>query len=182
MFEDRLLISRLKAGSRDAFRRIFDKYEGDLMTLATALLTDANAAEDVLQEVFISFVQRIDGFQLTGSLRAYLVTCVVNRARDHLRKKQRQRTVSIEGAERLESDFAGPVGLVIKSEQLEQLACAMKELAYEQREVIVLHLHEGMKFKAIAQLQDVPDKTAQSRYRYGLDKLRSLLNDCEVEK
>ena len=181
MFEDRLLISRLKAGSRDAFRRIFDKYEGDLMTLATGLLTDANAAEDVLQEVFISFVERIDNFQLTGSLRAYLVTCVVNRARDYLRKQQRQRSVSIEGAQRLESNLAGPAQHAINSEQLQRLARAMKELAYEQREVIVLHVHEGMKFKAIAQLQDVPDKTAQSRYRYGLDKLRSILNS-EVEK
>ena len=57
----------------------------------------------------------------------------------------------------------------------------MRQLAYEQREAIVLRLHGGMKFKAIAKLQDVSDKTAQSRYRYGLDKLRSILNG-EVEK
>ena len=164
-----------------AFRRIFDKYESDLLTLAANLLADANAAEDVLQEVFISFVQRIDRFQLTGSLKGYFVTCVVNRARDYLRKKQRQWTVSVEEAEQLESDLVSPVQLVIKDEQLEQLAYAMSELAYEQREVIVLHLHEGMKFKMIADLQGVSDKTAQSRYRYGLDKLRSILNG-EVEK
>lgn len=181
MFEDKLLISRLKAGSRDAFRRIFDKYEGDLMTLATGLLTDANAAEDVMQEVFISFVQRIDGFQLTGSLKGYLVTCIVNRARDHLRKQQRHRSVSLEEAKGIESDLVAPVELVIKTEQLEQLALAMKELSYEQREVIMLHLHEGMKFKAIAELQNVPDKTAQSRYRYGLDRLRAIL-DSEIKK
>ncbi len=181
MFEDRILISRFKAGSMEAFRRIFDKYEGDLMTLATNLLTDANAAEDVLQEVFISFAQRIDRFQLTGSLKGYFVTCVVNRARDYLRKKQRQRTVSVEEAEYFESDLVSPVQIVIKDEQLEQLACAMRKLAYEQREVIVLHLHEGMKFKEIAKFQDVSNKTAQSRYRYGLDKLRSILNG-EVEK
>ena len=52
----------------------------------------------------------------------------------------------------------------------------MRELAYEQREVIILRLHERMRFKAIARLQGVSDKTAQSRYRYGLDKLRSILN------
>ncbi len=181
MLEDRILVNRLKAGSREAFRRIFDKYESDLMTLAANLLTDANAAEDVLQEVFISFAQRIDGFKLTGSLRGYFAVCVVNRARDHLRKKQRQRTVPLDQAKQFESDLLSPVELVIKSEQLERLACAMRELAYEQREVIVLHLHEGMKFKVIAKLQDVSDKTAQSRYRYGLDKLRSILNG-EVKK
>ena len=181
MFEDRQLISRFKAGSMDAFRSIFDRYESDLITLAANLLADASAAEDVLQEVFISFAEKIDSFQLTGSLKGYFVVCVVNRARDHLRKKQRQRTVPLGQAELFESDSAGPAQLVIKDEQLERLACAMGQLAYEQREAIVLRLHGGMKFKAIAKLQDVSDKTAQSRYRYGLDKLRSLLN-CEVKK
>ena len=120
MFEDRLLISRFKAGSMEAFCRIFDKYEGDLMTLAVNLLTDANAAEDVLQEVFMSFVQKIDRFQLTGSLKGYFVTCVVNRARDYLRKKQRQKTVPFQAVEEYESDLANPVQLVIRDEQLEQ--------------------------------------------------------------
>ena len=63
MFEDRILISRFKAGSMEAFRRIFDKYEGDLMTLAANLLTDANAAEDVLQDVFMSFLG-LDAFEI----------------------------------------------------------------------------------------------------------------------
>lgn len=176
MFEDRLLISRFKAGRREAFRKIFDKYESDLTTLATNLLVDSNAAEDVLQDVFISFVRRIDDFQLTGSLKGYFVTCVVNRARDYMRKRQRQKTVPFQAVEEYESDLATPVQLLIKNEQLEQLTCAMRELAYEQREVIILHLHERMRFKAIARLQGVSDKTAQSRYRYGLDKLRSILN------
>ena len=46
----------------------------------------------------------------------------------------------------------------------------------QQRETIVLRLHADMKFRQIAELQEVPVKTVQSRYRYGLDKLRSLLN------
>ena len=179
MFEDRLLISRFKAGRRDAFRRIFDKYEADLTMLATRLLTDANAAEDVLQDVFMSFVKSIDSFQLTGSLKGYFVTCVANRSRDYYRKEQRQKVSSIEQAEHLESDLSSPVQLVIKDEQLQQLASAMTQLPYEQREVIVLHVNEGMKFKQIAKLQNVSNKTAQSRYRYGLDKLRSILKDKE---
>jgi RNA polymerase sigma factor (sigma-70 family) len=57
----------------------------------------------------------------------------------------------------------------------------MAELPYQQREVIILHFQGGMRFKAIAKSQDVSINTIQSRYRYGLDKLRSLLNS-EVEK
>ena len=55
MLEDKLLIWRFKGGSRDAFRRIYEKYESFLLTLAANLLGDGSAAEDVVQDVFVSF-------------------------------------------------------------------------------------------------------------------------------
>jgi len=53
MLEDRLLIWRLRSGSTEAFRRIYEKYIDDLLTLATNLLGDGSAAEDIVQETFI---------------------------------------------------------------------------------------------------------------------------------
>ena len=181
MLEDRLLVWRFKHGSTDAFRRIYEKYESDLLTLAANLLAEANAAEDVVQDVFISFVQSVEKFHLRGSLKGYLATCVANRARDCIRKRKRQRTVAANEAQQLISETNGPVQLVICSEELQRLRDALTELPYAQREAIVLHLHGDLKFRQIAKLQDVPIKTAQSRYRYGLDKLRSIL-DGEVKK
>ena len=67
------------------------------------------------------------------------------------------------------------------AEELRQLTRSLGQLPYEQREVIILHLYSGMKFKAIAKSQCVSINTIQGRYRYGLDKLRSLLNG-EVKK
>ena len=52
---------------------------------------------------------------------------------------------------------------------------ALEQLPYEQREVVVLHTRGRMTFKAIAELWQVPIKTVQSRYRYGLEKLKTLL-------
>jgi RNA polymerase sigma-70 factor (ECF subfamily) len=52
----------------------------------------------------------------------------------------------------------------------------MTELPYEQREAIVLRLHGDLRFRQIAEIQEVSTKTAQSRYHYGLDKLRSRMN------
>jgi RNA polymerase sigma-70 factor (ECF subfamily) len=181
MLEDRILVRKFKSGSRDAIQRIYEKYESDLLTLAANLLGEPNAAEDVVQDVFISFVQSADRFRLKGSLKAYLATCVANRARDYLRKKRRQKTVAVNQASQIESDSDGPVQLVANNEQLQHLSDAMTRLPYEQREVIVLHLHGSFKFRQIAKLQNVSIKTAQSRYRYGLDKLRSILNG-EVQK
>ena len=57
----------------------------------------------------------------------------------------------------------------------------MAQLPYEQREAVILHLRAGMKFRQIAKSQGVSVNTIKGRYRYGLTKLRSILNG-EFEK
>ena len=62
------------------------------------------------------------------------------------------------------------------SERCERLSQALAELPYEQREVIVLKIKQEMKLKEIAELQGVSIGTVHGRYRYGMEKLRALLN------
>ncbi|MHC5180769.1 MAG: RNA polymerase sigma factor, partial [Planctomycetota bacterium] len=82
--EDRRLIHRCKRGDRDAFCRLYEKYRNLLFTVAVALLRDVHAAEDVVQDVFVQFAERMADFRLTGSLKAYLSVCVANRAKNML--------------------------------------------------------------------------------------------------
>ena len=181
MLEDKILLWRFKRGNREAFRLIYEKYADGLLTVAANLLNDKADAEDVVQDVFISFVQSVQKFHLRGSLKGYLATCVANRSRDYLRKNRRRQTLKVNQAEQSTTVVKSPVQLVLRSEQLQKLGNAITELPYEQREVVVLRLHGEMRFKTIAGLQNISIKTAQSRYRYGLDKLRSVLNG-EVRK
>ena len=175
MVEDKLLIWRCKHGSRAAFRRIYEKYERDLRTLAANLLDDKASAEDVVHDVFISLLQVVNKLELRSSLVGYLKTCVANRSRDYVRRRQRQ-TAAINDAEQMIPSDDGPVQLVIKSEEMQKLGFAMSRIPYEQREAIVLRLHGQMKFKTIAKMQKVSIKTAQIRYRAGLDGLKLILN------
>ena len=175
MVEDKLLIWRCKRGSRAAFRRIYEKYESDLRTLAANLLYDKAAVEDVVHDVFVSLLQVMDKFELRSSLAGYLKTCVANRSRDYMRRRQRQ-TAAVNEIEQVLPSNDGPVHLVIKSEQLQKLDSAMNQIPYEQREAIVLRLHGQMKFRAIAELQNVTTKTAHSRYRAGIEGLKLILN------
>jgi len=178
MIEDRVLLWKYKHGSKDALRRIYEKYRSNLLTLAVNLLGDANSAEDVVQDVFVSFVQSVEKFRLTGSLKGYLATCVANRSRDYIQKRQRQQsaTAAVKKEEQMTLNTNNPVQLAVRSEELKRLSFAMTQLPYPQRETIVLHLHGDWKFRQIAKFQEVPIKTAQSRFRCGLDKLRSILN------
>ena len=181
MIEDKLLIWRFKCGSKDALRRIYEKYSGFLLTLATAFLNDVNTAEDVVHDFFVSFAQSGRNLQLDGNFKWYLATCVLNRARDRIRARQLQ-TVGLDEVHSVYCEADEPEFFAVCNEQLQQLAVAMKQLPYEQREVILLHIKGQMKFRQIAKIQNVSIKTVQSRYGYGLDKLRSSLKCCEMEK
>jgi len=180
MIEDELLKWQFKRGSREALRRIYEKYLNNLLTLAMALLNDVNTAEDVVHDVFVSFAKSAEDFKLRGSLKSYLATCVMNRARDQIRTNQRQ-PMRLDESEPISSNLNGPEQSVMCSEESEQLNQAIAQLPDEQREAIILHLKGEMKFREIAKLQGVSVNTIQGRYRYGLNKLRSILNG-EVEK
>ncbi len=176
MTEDRQLLERLKGGDKDALRTIYEAYEGTLTTLAASLLTDPAAAEDVLQDVMVSLVRSVHRLNIRTNLRAYLASAVANRARDVYRRRPRQMLVPIDEAAHVAACGDGPIQMVIRSERLLLLRSALEELPYEQREAVLLRLHADMKFREIARVQNVSIKTALSRYRYGLDKLRSRLN------
>jgi RNA polymerase sigma-70 factor (ECF subfamily) len=179
MFEDEILKWRFRQGSKEALCRIYEKYLDYLLTLATGLTNNFNTAEDIVHDVFVRFAASWRDFRQTGNLKSYLTTCVVNQARDRIRgDKLRPDALK-------EMDAAGvsdcPDKLVISDETSTTLNKAVAELPYEQRETIILHLKAGLKFGEIAALQDTSINTVQGRYRYGLEKLRSILKD-EVQK
>jgi RNA polymerase sigma-70 factor (ECF subfamily) len=160
--------------------RIYEKYEGVMLAVAAGLLNDVNAAHDAVHDVFVAFAQSPERLRLVGSLRSYLTTCVANLARDRLRAGKRQSATSQE-VEPQADEQTMPLSRAIHDEELRQLADALATLPYEQREVLVLHLKGDLTFREIAHLRGTSINTVQSRYRYGIDKLRSTLNG-EVEE
>ena len=174
--EDKLLILKFKYGSTEAFCRIYHKYKSCLLKISAALINDKSVAEDVVHDVFVALAQSAKRIKLAGNLRSFLATCVANRARS-VNNYQKLRSASdLELAESVVARSLRPDQWIIHNEQLDQLNHALSQLPYEQREVITLHKYGGLKFNEIANMQNTSINTIQSRYRYGLDKLRSLLN------
>jgi len=176
MLEDKLLIYKFNRGDSNALRRIYEKYRDDLLKVATALLNDRNSVEDLLHDVFVTFAQGMGNFRLRGSLKGYLSICIANRARDKNRAAQRKRTVALDDAKPIRSDTSMPDHLAERNELTEQLDYAMTQLPYVQREIIILHLQSRAGFAQIAKSKGVSTNTIRSRYRYGLNKLRSILD------
>jgi RNA polymerase sigma-70 factor (ECF subfamily) len=181
MVQDRLLIWKFKLGDRDALRRLYEKYKNDLLKLAVSLANDVGTAEDVVQDVFVGFAQSADKIQLRGNLKKYLITCVANRIRNRKRDQQRHETSGIDDLDCAISDVNRPEQWAILSEELALLSNAMAQIPYEQREVVTLYIQGDMTFRQIAKIQNASINTVQGRYRYGLNKLRSILNS-EIDK
>ncbi|MHC4118739.1 MAG: RNA polymerase sigma factor [Planctomycetota bacterium] len=175
MINEKTLVWKFNRGSKDALRRLYEKYKDDLLGLAVTLLRDRDEAEDVVHDVFVSFARTAGRFTLSGSLKGYLSTCVANGARDRNRLKSRL-DVGLDAAADVDADSGNPVEYAVDSEEAGRLQHMLDCLPYEQREIVVLHLHQEMRFREIAEALGVSINTVQSRYRYGLKKLRSILN------
>jgi RNA polymerase sigma-70 factor (ECF subfamily) len=143
--------------------------------LGIALSHDVNIAEDAVHDVFVAFARNFEDFKLSGSLKAYLAKCVANRVRDIMRKKRSGR-LNPEQACPAPAALSEPSRLIVCNEELKLLSSALAMLPDEQREVIVLHIHSQMRFKVIAKALGISVNTVKGRYRYGIRKLRSILN------
>lgn len=176
MIEDRLLVWRFNRGDAAALCRIYEKYRDDLLKVAAALLNDRSGIEDVLHDVFVTFAQNTGQLELKGSLKGYLAICVANRARDRNRTQRRRGSIDL-GQARPDAPIpCGPEQRAASQETAARLDAAMADLPDEQREAVVLHVQSKMRFRDIARLRGISINTALSRYRYGLEKLRSSLN------
>ena len=164
MLEDKLLLLKLKRGNPDALQRIYEKYKDELLGLAIALSHDRATAEDALHDVFVSFADYAERLQLRTSLKSYLSSCIANRVRNLNHAKQ-QRIVQLGQAETVRLGCTEPDRLATCAELSGRIEHAMEQVPFQQREVIILHLQSGMRFKAIADSQGVSINTIQSRYR-----------------
>lgn len=179
--EEKELIRRFNAGQSEALHCIYERYKIALSRVARALLNDPAGIEDVLHDVFVQFAAQTGRFRLKGSLKGYLAICVANRARNVNQQArpvdpERFRTARISHQEENH-----PVQVAQRSELLQTLISALRQLPEEQRQVIALHVLGDLRFREIAKMSNVSIHTIQSRYRYGLQKLHARL-DGELER
>jgi RNA polymerase sigma-70 factor (ECF subfamily) len=176
MLEDKVLVRRFKSGDEAALERIYEKYKNELLALAVSLTNDTTAAEDAVHDVFVSLARSAARPYRIKNLKKYLMTSVANRVRNQQRYKQRHQTVGMESSDIPGRDLSRPERWLVLNEELELLDKALAQIPYEQREVITLYMQGNMSLREIAKFQNESSNTVAGRYRYGIKKLRSLLN------
>jgi RNA polymerase sigma-70 factor (ECF subfamily) len=175
---DEELMLLVQEGSVEAFALIYDRHAAAGFSLAYRMLGGHAAAEDVLQEAFLSsWRSRLRYQPQRGSVRAWVVGIVHNRAIDALRRStvHERRRASAEGIE--ERQEAGELTDVeaARREEARTLRALIDGLPDDQGRVIELAYFGGFSHSEIAEMLATPIGTVKGRMRLGLEKMRRHL-------
>jgi RNA polymerase sigma-70 factor (ECF subfamily) len=150
-----------------ALADLYEQYGPRLYRYALLILADAAGAEDVVQDAFCRLAAAKQRATDAATL-PYLTAIVRNECYSRLRRRRRSPVVAAE-------PLLEPVAPAANEDERLQLEEALRALPPEQREVVYLKVYEGLTFQEIGERCGVSVNTAASRYRYGLEAMRRLL-------
>jgi RNA polymerase sigma-70 factor, ECF subfamily len=172
---ERGFLERLRRGELDALAWAYDEHHPAVCSFARRLLGDQQAAEDLVQEVFVVLPDLVHRLTPEASLRSFLLGIAANRARHHVRSRSRRRRL----AERLELE---PPVEVENPEQTSErrhlatlLARALETLPLDQRTTFVLKEIEGYSAKEAGDILAIPEATVRTRLFHARQRLRAFL-------
>ncbi|HLJ83454.1 MAG TPA: sigma-70 family RNA polymerase sigma factor [Candidatus Eremiobacteraceae bacterium] len=179
---DETLIAALAGNELDALDVLYDRYHRVAFSMAYRVLGDRLAAEDVVQDAFLSVWRQARSFRADrGSARTWLMAIVHHRAIDKLRSHANMPNfVPLEVVQQRESDAPGTWAQVWSSLSGDVVRSALEQLPAEQKKSIELAFFSGYTHVEIAGLMGVPLGTVKGRMRIGLQKLKSMLDRPEA--
>jgi RNA polymerase sigma-70 factor, ECF subfamily len=180
---DEDLMLRMRDGDARAFEVLFDRHGGPAFSLAYRMCGSRTRAEDVVQDAFMALWRsgaRYD--QSRGSVRAWILSVVRNRAIDSFRRESLRGARSLEEWN-VEDRLASPELTEVAVErrvEADRIRHALHDLPDEQRQVIELSYFGGFTHHQIAEMLALPPGTVKGRMRLGLSKLRISLGEAGV--
>src|SRR5262245_46954665 len=166
---------RVLAGDEGALGEVYDQYASFVYGLAARVIGDSRAAEDVSQEVFLTFWERPASFDpARGSLRTWLGTLTHRRAVDHVRREEaRRRRAERAGARAVAAPDVEELATALVT--AERVHAALELLPPDQRRAIQLAYFGGKTYRQVAETLGIPEGTAKSRLRLALRRIADAL-------
>ncbi|MEC1177680.1 sigma-70 family RNA polymerase sigma factor [Metasolibacillus meyeri] len=160
-------------------KEIMNLYTESLIRLAYYYVKDRQAAEDIVQEVFIKLYHHPDKYEERGELQAFLYKMTANKSKDYLRSWS-YRKVQLQN-KIFPLDSKMEVDELVRKEEETIIGDAILELPLKQREVLIYFYFNEMKIKAIANILSIPESTVKTRLRRGKELLKNKLKDIQWE-
>jgi RNA polymerase sigma-70 factor (ECF subfamily) len=170
---DEQIVQRTLDGEAEAFSILVRRWEKKVYGLAYRMLGHYEDARDASQEIFLTVYRNLGKFRGEAKFSSWLYRIALNCVNNRLRSRAAQ-TVSLNEA--AEISVEDPTHDDIERQQLiHRVRTALRALPFEMRQVIIMKEYEGLTFKEIAEILNIPESTAKTRLYTGLDQLRKRL-------
>ncbi len=172
---DEQLLGLYRSGRTEAFEALIHRYRQELFHFLVRFAGNRAAGEDLFQETFLQIHLSAESFDLSRRFKPWLFTIAANKARDYLRKNNRQKTAPLsalidesqgEGrrfVDLLEAELPLPTEVVEDEETRRRVRRIVAELPDHLREVLLLAYFNQMAYKEIAEALSIPLGTVKSR-------------------
>lgn len=174
------LVLRARAGNSEAFEELVRLHMRAAYTVALGVTNDDADAEDVVQDAFITALERLDACE-PARFSGWLLTIVRNRALNFRRSQARQPAVPLEVVDQATS-LSNPERDAARSQLREELTGALAHLTETQRQVVLLHDLEGYKHREIGELIGISEGASRFHLSTARAALRGWLNGNRKEE
>jgi RNA polymerase sigma-70 factor (ECF subfamily) len=174
--DDAAVIRRCLEGDSNAFGILIDRYQKALFNTALRMTGDTEEAADISQETFVKAYQRLSEYRPEYKFFSWIYRILINDTLNRI--KQRSKTQLIETE--ISSDDRLPDEQFDAKRQSIRIESALRELAFDQRIVIVLRYFNDMSYQEMSAILSLPEKTVKSRLYSARQNLASLLTRMGV--
>ncbi len=172
---DAELLQRYRQGDEKAFEEIVNRYKNPLYAFLRRFVNRQDIVEDIFQETFLQLYSSRDSFDAERPLRPWLFTIAANKAKDALRKIQRQSSMSMgtladagdlsldEVVNILTSYETTPEAEISEEETARRVRQIISEMPENLRGILILAYFEQFSYKHMAEILSIPIGTVKSR-------------------
>jgi RNA polymerase sigma factor (sigma-70 family) len=172
-YSEQELVALLQQRNEKAFSYLYDNYSGALYGIVNGIVTDKEAANDVLQNVFINIWRKIESYDASkGRLFTWMLNVARNAAIDELRSKgyrDSQKNNSLETGAEIPGAVTGPA---IDDVGLKKVLTKLKG---ELRVLVDMSYFQGFTHEEISKALNIPLGTVKTRIRSALTQLRTMI-------
>jgi RNA polymerase sigma-70 factor (ECF subfamily) len=181
MSDDARLILRLQSGDLESLGQLYDRHRLPVYRTALAITRDPDAAEDILQEVFLRLHQYVHRVDTSLPLSPWLYRITVNLSYTWVTRRSKWRVPLEDFVDQLigPAKFS-PEPEAERHDELRQMQRAIDNLPFSQRVVIILYYLNDLSLQEIAEILGVPVGTVKSRLHYGREGLRRQLEGAAL--
>lgn len=161
------------------FDAIMEEHTRYLVRIAYLYVKNWATAEDIVQEVFVTYFQKSDQFRNESSLKTYLTTMAANRAKDYLRSWKHKKDVFFDT---VFAQSKGAEETILEKEQLALLEQKLFQLPLKYREPLILYYYDEQSIADIANYLQLNENTVKTRLRRAKQQMKEFFNEEEMEE